>query len=126
MVLLAAVVMWATEALPLPITSVVMVAMCGFLGIAAYNDIWAATFTSALWMFVGIFGFTTFLSVSTFPQRLIARVVKMVKGNVNLVVLGFMVIGAVISVVMSNIALTAIRLRTTNDNNLLFMLRFYK
>lgn len=108
MVLLAAVVMWATEALPLPITSVVMVAMCGFLGIAAYNDIWAATFTSALWMFVGIFGFTTFLSVSTFPQRLIARVVKMVKGNVNLVVLGFMIIGAVISVVMSNIALTAI------------------
>ncbi len=108
MVLLAAVVMWATEALPLPITSVVMVAMCGFLGIAKYNDIWAATFSGALWMFIGIFGFTTFLSVSTFPQRLIARVVKMVKGNVNLVVLGFMVIGAVISVVMSNIALTAI------------------
>ena len=37
MVLLAAVVMWATEAMPLPITSLVMVAMCGFLGIAAYN-----------------------------------------------------------------------------------------
>lgn len=108
MVLLAAVVMWATEALPLPITSVVMVAMCGFLGIAKYNDIWSATFTSALWMFVGIFGFTTFLGASTFPQRLIAKVVKMVKGNVNLVILGFMVIGAVISVVMSNIALTAI------------------
>ena len=30
MVLLAAVVMWATEALPLPITALVMVGMCGF------------------------------------------------------------------------------------------------
>lgn len=108
MVLLAAVVMWATEALPLPITSLVMVALCGFLGIAAYNDIWAATFTGSLWMFIGIFGFTTFLGVSTFPQRLIAMVVRMVKGNINLVILGFMVISAIISMVMSNIALTAI------------------
>lgn len=108
MVLLAAVVMWATEALPLPITSLVMVAMCGFLAIAPYNTIWAATFTGSLWMFVGIFGFTTFLGVSTFPQRLIAMVVRMVKGNINLVILGFMVISAVISTVMSNIALTAI------------------
>lgn len=48
MVLLAAVVMWATEALPLPITSLVMVAACGFLGITDYNTIWAATFTSSL------------------------------------------------------------------------------
>ena len=108
MVLLAAVVMWATEALPLPITSLVMVALCGFLGVAAYNTIWAATFTSSLWMFVGIFGFTTFLGVSTFPQRLIAMVVRMTKGNINLVILGFMVISAIISTVMSNIALTAI------------------
>ncbi len=108
MVLLAAVVMWATEALPLPITSLVMVAACGFLGITDYNTIWAATFTSSLWMFVGIFGFTTFLSVSTFPQRLIAMVVRLVKGKVNLVILGYMVIGFVISCVMSNIALTAI------------------
>ncbi len=59
-------------------------------------------------MFVGIFGFTTFLGVSTFPQRLIAMVVRMVKGNINLVILGFMVISAIISTVMSNIALTAI------------------
>lgn len=108
MVLLAAVVMWATEALPLPITSLVMVAACGFLGITDYNTIWAATFTGSLWMFVGIFGFTTFLSVSTFPQRLIAMVVRLVKGKVNLVILGYMVIGFVISCVMSNIALTAI------------------
>lgn len=108
MVLVAAVVMWATSALPLPITSLVMVAMCGFLGIASYNDIWAATFTGSLWLFVGVFGFTTFLAVSTFPQRLIAMMVRLVKGNVNLVVLGFMIICAVISVVMSNIALTAI------------------
>lgn len=48
MVLIAAVVMWATEALPLPITSLVMVALCGFLGIASYNEIWAATFTGSL------------------------------------------------------------------------------
>lgn len=108
MVLVAAVAMWATEALPLPITSLVMVAMCGFLGIASYNEIWAATFTGSLWMFVGIFGFTTFLGVSTFPQRLIAAVVRMVKGDIKLVILGFMVISAVISTVMSNIALTAI------------------
>ena len=108
MVLLAAVVMWATEALPLPITSLVMVAMCGFLAIAPYNDIWAATFTGSLWMFIGIFGFTTFLGVSTFPQRLIAMVVRLVKGKINLVILGFMIICCVISVVMSNIALTAI------------------
>ncbi len=108
MVLIAAVVMWATEALPLPITSLVMVAMCGFLGIASYNSIWQATFTGALWMFVGIFGFTTFLGVSTFPQRLIAAVVRLVKGKVNLVILGYMVIGFVVSCVMSNIALTAI------------------
>ena len=108
MVLVAAVVMWATNALPLPITSLVMVALCGALGIAAYNTIWAATFTGSLWMFVGIFGFTTFLGVSTFPQRLIAKVVEMVHGDVNKVILGFMIICCVISVVMSNIALTAI------------------
>ncbi len=108
MVLLAAVVMWATEALPLPITSLVMVAACGFLGIAAYNDIWAATFSSALWMFVGIFGFTTFLGVSTFPKRMIAKIIRITKGKTNLIILGFMIVSAVISVCMSNIALTAI------------------
>lgn len=108
MVLLAAVVMWATEALPLPITSLVMVAACGFLGIAAYNDIWAATFSSALWMFVGIFGFTTFLGVSTFPKRMIAKIIHITKGKTNLIILGFMIVSAVISVCMSNIALTAI------------------
>ena len=108
MVLLAAVVMWATEALPLPITSLVMVAACGFLGIASYSDIWAATFSSALWMFVGIFGFTTFLGVSTFPKRMIAKIIKITKGKTNLIILGFMLVSAVISVCMSNIALTAI------------------
>lgn len=108
MVLIASVVLWGTEALPLPITSLVMVAMCGFLSIAPYNTIWAATFTGSLWMFVGIFGFTTFLAVSTFPQRLIAKMVRACKGNINLVILGFMVICCVISVCMSNIALTAI------------------
>ena len=115
MVLLAAVVMWATEALPLPITSLAMVALCGFLAIAPYGDIWEATFTSALWMFVGIFGFTTFLGVSTFPQRLIAWIVRLVKGDVKLVILGFMVISAVISCVMSNIALTAIMMGFANS-----------
>lgn len=108
MVLLAAVVMWATEALPLPITSLVMVGACGFLGIAKYNDIWAATFSGALWMFIGIFGFTTFLSASTFPKRMIAQIIKITKGNTNLIILGFMIVSAIISVCMSNIALTAI------------------
>ncbi len=110
LVLVAAVVMWATEALPLPITALAAMALIPMLGVQSLSAAWTSACNSSIMFFVGVFGFTTFLGSATFPQRLIAKVLKAAKGKSSLVLLGFMVVCMVISICMSNIALTAIML----------------
>ncbi len=108
LVMLSSIILWATEALPLAATALGMMALLPFLGVLDASTTWAAMLNSSMVLFIGVFAFTTFLGEATFPQRLIAVILKITKGNTSLVILGFMIIGAIISTVMSNIALTAV------------------
>lgn len=108
LIMVASIVLWATEALPLPVTALGMMGLVPFFGIMTFNETWSSSVNSSIIFLVGVFAFTTFLGNATFPHRLIGKVLQMSKGNSSIVLLGFMIIGAVISTVMSNIALTAI------------------
>ena len=108
LVMLSSIILWATEALPLAATALGMMALSPFLGVLDASTTWATMLNSSMVLFIGVFAFTTFLGEATFPQRLIAVILKITKGNTSLVILGFMIIGAIISTVMSNIALTAV------------------
>lgn len=108
MLLVAAIILWITEALPLTATALGFVGLLPLLGIMDFNDTWKSMINGSMVMFIGIFAFTTFMMNATFPDRLVALILRKTKGNASLVVLGFMVIGCIISVCMSNIALTAV------------------
>ena len=108
LLLVSAIVLWIVEALPLTATALGFVGLLPMLGVLPFNDTWKAMINGSMVMFIGIFAFTTFMMNATFPERLVAFIMKKTKGNSNMVVLGFMIIGCIISVCMSNIALTAV------------------
>ncbi|NBI31488.1 SLC13 family permease [Enterorhabdus sp. P55] len=107
-ILLVGIIYWATGCLPVPVTAMAMVAVIPLFGIMSFNDTWAATMSSLILFLVGTFGFTVFIKHSSVAQRLIAVILRWSGTNPKKLILGFMIVSAAISTVMSNIALAAV------------------
>ena len=102
-ILLVGIIYWATGCLPVPVTAMAMVAVIPLFGIMSFNDTWAATMSSLILFLVGTFGFTVFIKHSSVAQRLIAVILRWSGTNPKKLILGFMIVSAAISTVMSNI-----------------------
>ena len=107
-ILLVGIIFWATDALPVPVTAMVMVAVIPLFGIMPFADTWTSTMSSLILFLVGTFAFTVFIKHSSVATRLIAVILKWSGTNPKKLILGFMIVSAAISTVMSNIALAAV------------------
>jgi sodium-dependent dicarboxylate transporter 2/3/5 len=110
------VVLWITEALPLPVTSLLGLGLCAMLGIApatetstSANVVFSSFSSSVVFLLVGGFLFARAIQVHGLDQRLALRVLAIpgVAVSTHRVVIAFGVIAMTISAFVSNSATAA-------------------
>lgn len=106
-IMLAGVILWITEAIPLTITGLALLALLPVLGVWSFNDSWANSVNSNTYFLICTFAFTIALSNTTIPTRVIGVVVKWAGTNSSKMILGVMSAVALLSTVVTNTAATA-------------------
>jgi sodium-dependent dicarboxylate transporter 2/3/5 len=98
------VVWWITEALPLAATALLPLVLLPLLGITSHNEVASVYMNSTIFLFIG--GFVLALSMQRWDlhTRIALRIIGWFHGSAMLMVLGFMVTAALLSMWISNTA----------------------
>ena len=108
--LLAAIILWITEALPIVVTTWFVVASVPLLGIMEPVAVWQQGVSPAMVLFLSCFVFAVFFSKSTLATRVTGFIFKWAGNDPKKTLLGFMVATALISSVVDNLPLTLVML----------------
>lgn len=103
-ILFAGIILWITEALPLPATALLVLILMPLLGVCSFNDAYAKSIGSTAYFLMGTFAFTVALDATSIPTRMVAFVLKHAGTDSKKVLLGFMLACALLSTVMSDVA----------------------
>eukprot|EP00095_Tigriopus_kingsejongensis_P009456 snap_masked-scaffold197_size267318-processed-gene-1.12 protein:Tk09456 transcript:snap_masked-scaffold197_size267318-processed-gene-1.12-mRNA-1 annotation:"hypothetical protein DAPPUDRAFT_198799" len=101
---------WVTEALPLPVTSLIPMVLFPFLGIMPTNDTAVFYLNSTNFMFIGGLIMAIAIEKSNLHERLALKVLTLTGSNLRFVTFGFMAVTAFLSMWISNTAATAMML----------------
>lgn len=106
------IIYWLTEAIPIPVTAVVAMALCVLLGVAPVDDVFAAFGSSTLFVFVGAFIIAEAMTSHGLDRRFAFRVLSLpgVSRSTYGVIIAFGAIGLMLSAFISNTAATAMLL----------------
>jgi solute carrier family 13 (sodium-dependent dicarboxylate transporter), member 2/3/5 len=106
------IVWWITEAIPIPVTALVGVALCVLLGVGTADDVFAAFSDSTIFLFIGGFVIAQAMTVHGLDRRFAFGVLSLprVGQSTTGIIVAFAVIGAVTSPFMSNTAAAAMML----------------
>ena len=103
LILLAVVaIFFITELIPLAITSTAGAIMCGVLGFIPVNQVFTGLSNSTVVLFAGMFVVGASMFYTGLAQKVGTAVVKMAGTSENSLMLGIMLVGAVLSSVLSN------------------------
>ena len=97
-------VWWMTEAVPLAITALLPVALYPLLGIMSGKAVAPYYFNSIIFLFLGGFMVALAMERWNLHRRIALRIITMVGGGPNRIVLGFMLAAAFLSMWISNTA----------------------
>merc|ERR1712062_693809 len=98
---------WMTEALPLPITSLMPMVLFPFLGIMSTNEVGINYLKSTNFMFLGGLILAMAVEQSGLHQRVALKIMMMIGTNPRNLLLGFMLTTGFLSMWISNTATTA-------------------
>lgn len=106
------IIYWLSEAIPIPITAVLAMALCVLLAVAPVDDIFAAFGDSTLFVFIGAFIIAEAMTTHGLDRRFAFRVLSIpgVSKSTYRVIIAFGAIGASLSAFISNTASTAMLL----------------
>ena len=106
------IIYWLTEAIPIPMTAVVAMALCVLLGVAPVDDVFAAFGSSTLFVFMGAFIIAEAMTTHGLDRRFAFRVLSLpgVSRSTYGVIIAFGAIGLTLSAFISNTASTAMLL----------------
>lgn len=106
------IVYWLTEAIPIPVTAVVAMALCVLLAVAPVDDVFAAFGSSTLFTFMGAFIIAEAMTRHGLDRRFAFRVLSVpgVSRSTYGVIVGFGFIALALSAFISNTAATAMLL----------------
>ncbi|MDH3342366.1 MAG: SLC13 family permease [Gammaproteobacteria bacterium] len=95
---------WITEAIPLAATALLPIVLFPLLGITSGKEVASVYMNSTIFLFIG--GFVLALSMQRWGlhTRIALRIISWFHGSTRLMVLGFMLTGAVLSMWISNTA----------------------
>lgn len=119
--LLAAIIMWITEAIPIVITAWVFAAAVPFMGILSSGETWAAGVSVAMVVCLCCFAFALFIQYSSISLRIIAFVLKWGKNDSGKVLAALMLATAILSLVIDDLVLVLMMLpfayKILDENN---------
>lgn len=103
-ILLAGIVLWITESIPLPATALLVLVLMPIMGVCSFSDAYANAMGSTVFFLMGTFAFTVALDATTIPSRMAAFVLRWSGTNTNKMLFGFMCATAFLSFFMSDVA----------------------
>lgn len=106
------IVFWLTEAVPIPVTAVLSMALCVVLGVADVDAVFAAFGNPTLFVFMGAFILAEAMTTHGLDRRFAFRVLSIpwVSRSTYGVIIGFGLIALLLSAVISNTASAAMLL----------------
>ncbi len=106
------IVYWLSEAIPIPVTAIVAMALCVLFGVASVDTVFSTFGSSTLFVFVGAFIIAEAMTTHGLDRRFAFRVLSLpgVSRSTYSVIVAFGAIGMAISAFISNTAATAMLL----------------
>lgn len=109
-ILVAAIVLWITEAIPILITAWLFAAAVPLMGIMTPGETWSAGVSVAMVLCISCFAFALFVQTSTISTRVIAFVLKWSGNNANKALAGFMIATGLLSMIIDDLVLVIMML----------------
>lgn len=109
-ILLACVIMWITEAIPIVITAWLFAAAVPILGILSSGETWSQGVSVAMVVCLPCFAFALFVQYSSISLRIIAFILKWAKNDSSKVLGGLMVATALLSLIIDDLVLVIMML----------------
>lgn len=103
-ILLAGIIMWTTEAIPIPATALAVLVAMPLTGVCTFDEAYANSVNSTVFFLMGTFAFTVVLDATTIPTRIVNVVLNWSGTSSNKMMLGFMGATAFLSMFMSDVA----------------------
>lgn len=103
-ILLAGIILWITESIPLPATALLVLILMPIMGVCSFADAYSNAMGSTVFFLMGTFAFTVALDATSIPSRMAAFVLRWSGTNTNKMLLGFMFATAFLSFFMSDVA----------------------
>lgn len=111
-VMVFTIIYWLSEAIPIPVTAILAMALCVLLNVAPVDDIFSTFGDSTLFVFIGAFIIAEAMTRHGLDRRFAFRVLSLpgVSRSTYGVIIAFGAIGASVSAFISNTATTAMLL----------------
>ncbi len=107
-IMIAALVLWVSEAMNMAVTTILLCCMLCFLGVMSPRDMFKGFGGSVFFFMIGTMSITTALASTTIPNRMAGAILSWSKNNPRKLVLGFTLGTAVLSSIMSNMPTCAL------------------
>ncbi|MBD5083853.1 MAG: hypothetical protein HDT33_01980 [Clostridiales bacterium] len=105
---LSAIILWVTEAFPICVSAIGLIALMPLFNIMSYNDAMSRFGVGTVLFIMATGGITITLTRTTIPLRITAGILRITKGSARLIILGFSLVGALLSGIMSSLATCAL------------------
>ena len=110
-ILLFAVTLWVTEAMPFPVTSLLVLILLPIFGVTDFASAVDAGFGNPLILFfIGVLMLSTGFSRSGLGTRMVLHVLRLAGARTDRVLLGFITVGAFLSMWITDMAVAAVML----------------
>ncbi len=107
-VLIFALLLWITEAIPFHFTGLLAMALLALLGVDSFGNIVKVGFGNInVVFFIGVFILSAFINKSGLGKRLVNICLSITGNSTKYIILGFLVVGVVLSMWISNMAVAA-------------------
>jgi solute carrier family 13 (sodium-dependent dicarboxylate transporter), member 2/3/5 len=102
--LLAGILLWITEAMPLAISALLLMVLMPYLGVTNFPNVWAKFISPVIFFVIAAFGLTVALLKTNIPLRITASLMKWSGTNAPKLVFGFLLCTALVSTIVTNTA----------------------
>ncbi len=103
-ILVAGILLWVSESLPLPATALLILILMPIMGVCSFDEAYANAMGSTVFFLMGTFAFTVALDATSVPTRIATLVLRWSGTNTPKMLLGFMAATAFLSFFMSDVA----------------------
>ena len=107
-VLLFALILWMTEAVPFHITGLLSMALLTFLRVDTFKNIVAPGFGNDIFIFfLGVLILSSFITQSGLGKRISVFLLSKTGNSTSMIILGFLIVGTLLSMWLTNMAVAA-------------------